>query len=459
MSGDARARAETRNYSRTAALLTVALGAAGVLTYAFFSVSSHTLDPDDYGAIVVVWSAVYIASFTFFRPIEQLLARSLAELGDHGEDAHGSVLRVAAVVQGVLVVVVVAIALALHGPIEDEMLEGQTTFFAVLIVALVAFGASFFARGFLAGQRRFRAYAILLLAEGLSRLTFALAVAVGLSDDPTTVAIGIAAAPLLSLVSIPFSIRRSERELEPPPQHGGDSAAPEFTLSAGSGFAAAVLVVMLGEQVIVNSGVLFVRGQLGASEAGYIFNVLMIVRAPLILFLAIAASLLPHLSRLRARGEDADDAAFRGATRRTLEAVAVFSAVVILTVLLAGPTLMQIAFGDTFDYPRSDLLIVAAGMAVYLCASTLSQATLAQGQARRTALCWGACAAAFAVWNVIGPLEEIRRVEVGFSAVAAILAVLLYLVYRNPHPRADDTVEPGSPRDVEVRLAIADEIA
>ena len=40
----------------------------------------------------------------------------------------------------------------------------------------------------------------------------------------------------------------------------------------------------------------------GASAAGYIFNVLMVARAPLLLFQGIATSLLPHLTRLRSRG-------------------------------------------------------------------------------------------------------------------------------------------------------------
>ena len=354
----------------------------------------------------------------------------------------------------------VVIVLALHSPIQDGLLEDQSTLYAVLVTALVGFGASFFARGYLAGRRRFRAYAWLLLVEGAARLAFVLAVAIGVTDDPDVVAIGIAAAPLISLLAVPLALRSSGFEDdEAPPPGGGDSAAPEFTLSAGGGFAAAVLVVMLGEQVIVNSGVLFVRAADGASEAGYIFNVLMIVRAPLILFLAVAASLLPHLSRLRARGEDVADLAFRAATRRTLEAVLVFGAAVLLVVLVAGPTLMQIAFSDNFDYPRGELVLVAAGMGVYLCASTLSQATLAQGQARRTAACWATCAIGFAVWNLIGPLEQIRRVEVGFAIAAAVLATLLYLIYRSPHPRAADRIEPGSPEDIEVRLSIADEIA
>jgi len=46
------AAAETRDYGRSAGLLTIALGTAGLLAYAFFAISSHTLDKNEYGEIV-----------------------------------------------------------------------------------------------------------------------------------------------------------------------------------------------------------------------------------------------------------------------------------------------------------------------------------------------------------------------------------------------------------------------
>ena len=46
-------------------------------------------------------------------------------------------------------------------------------------------------------------------------------------------------------------------------------------------------------------------------------------------------------------------------------------------VALAGPELMQIAFGKKFTYDRLGLLIVTAGMGFYLASGTLNQAALA----------------------------------------------------------------------------------
>ena len=185
---------------------------------------------------------------------------------------------------------------------------------------------------------------------------------------------------------------------------------------------------------------------------------LMVARAPLLLFQAVAASLLPHLTRLRTRGDSTGENAFRMSINNTLLIIAGFAAAVTVGVLAIGPEVMQIAFGDDHTYDREGLAIVAIGMGFYLSAVTLNQAALAQGQARRAALCWVTCAAAFIVFNLVQPLDPYRTVEVGFMACAAVLSGLLYLLYRRPHPIAADALAPGSARELEAQLAAVDEI-
>jgi O-antigen/teichoic acid export membrane protein len=452
------AASETRAYGRSAALLTLALGSAGVLAYLFFAVASHTLDRDDYGEIVVLWSVVFVCASTLFRPIEQLLSRTLAEREEVGEQI-GPVLRTAGLIQAGLSLAAVALLLIVREPISDNLLEGGEVLFWVLVAALVGFGGAFFARGFLAGRRQFGLYAALLVLEGTARLAFALAVAVGIAEGIDAVALGIAVAPLAGLGVIPLALRRRPTKLAAGRQPTPAAATePEFTLSRGGAFAAAVLVMMLSEQVIVSSGVLFVRASEGAAAAGFIFNVLMVARAPLVLFQAIAASLLPHLTRLRTRGDATGRQAFRMSVNTTLLTIAAFAALTCLGVIAVGPEAMQLAFGDKFTYDRAGLVIVALGMGLYLSAAALNQAALAQGQARRAAACWALCAAVFVAWNLIAPLDPFRTVEVGFAGSAALLAGLLYLLYARPHPRVADAFEPGSPREIEARLASADEI-
>src|SRR4029078_5186133 len=78
-----------------------------------------------------------------------------------------------------------------------------------------------------------------------------------------------------------------------------------FPDRTGGGSAAAVLVIMFSEQAFLNAGPLVIRGLQGAAAAGFIFNVLMLARAPLQLFRAVSTSILPHLTTLHA-SEDPD---------------------------------------------------------------------------------------------------------------------------------------------------------
>ena len=62
---------------------------------------------------------------------------------------------------------------------------------------------------------------------------------------------------------------------------------------------------MLAEQTLMNAGVLIVAATRAAPSdtrlTGFVFNVMLIVRAPLQLFQAIQTSILPHLAGLEAR--------------------------------------------------------------------------------------------------------------------------------------------------------------
>ena len=102
-------------------------------------------------------------------------------------------------------------------------------------------------------------------------------------------ALGIAAAPLVSLLVVPWAIERR-----------GRASASAGSMREGAGFAGAVLAIMVAEQALLNGPVLAVDATAAdAALAGFVFNVLLITRAPLQLFQAIQTSLLPHLSRPR----------------------------------------------------------------------------------------------------------------------------------------------------------------
>jgi O-antigen/teichoic acid export membrane protein len=453
----------TADYGKTASFLAIGVGLTGVITYVYFFVASHVLSKPDYGQITVLWSAVFITISTLYRPIEQLLSRHISEHRVKGEPI-GQPMRVAATIQLGLGLAFAVLALALRNPIQDDLLEGNEALYWVFFSAVLFYAASYFARGFLAGEHRFGLFTALILSESVFRTSFAVLVAVGLLSGQSWVAVGIVAAPSLSLLVVPLAFARRARRAQESPPSESEAFVPEdmpegdFSLRHGSGFAFAVLLIMFSEQAFLNAGPLIARGLQGAAAAGFIFNVLMIARAPLQLFQAVSTSILPHLTRLHTSTEPGSETEFDRTVRMVLLAIAGFTALAGLAFLIAGPQMMQLAFSAKFDYTRVELLMVTLGMGLYLSSVTVNQACIAQGQVRRASLRWVLCAAAFIAWNFI-PLvgDENHRVEIGFTLAAGVLLALLYLVYRRPHERAEDVPAPDSPEELEARLASIDE--
>jgi O-antigen/teichoic acid export membrane protein len=434
-------RSAEGSYGRGAAILSVGIGVTGLITFGYFSLASYSLEEAEYGRITLLWSAVFITVSVLYRPVEQLLSRTIADRDARGV-AGSEHLRVAATIQLGLGVLFAVVALLLRGPIQDDLFGGSETLYWILIVTVLAYAVSYFARGFLAGNHRFGLYGGLVLMEASSRCLFALAVAVGIAEGQDAVALGMAAAPIVSLAVVPWALgrrlRAAEDERDTDPQ-AFDAAArdepsarePEFTLAHGSGFAVAVLLIMLAEQTFLNAGPLLVEaseGARGAALAGFTFNVLLIARAPLQLFQAVQTSILPHLTRMRATGETDP---FRRSVNLTLTAIAVFAGCVALVMLAVGPLVMDLLFGGEFDYERGGLVLVSLGMGLYLAAATLNQALLAHGRAAQASAAWVVCATAFALFLLLADFDDrVLQVEIAFLGAAAVLCALLHTLYR-----------------------------
>ena len=407
-------------YARGARVLSIGIASTGLFTFAYFAVASHVLPSAAYGAISLLWSVLFVVISIIYRPVEQLLSRTIADRRARGHRG-GHPLRVALTVQAGFAAAFLVVALALRGQVEDAF-GGSRTLYWVFVGATIAYAASYFARGYLAGHQWFGLYGGLVLFESVSRFCFPVAVAVGLASGQAAVALGILAAPLVSLLVVPWALRRHAV-----PARAG--AAPErgLTLRAGAGFALSVAAIQLAEQALLNASVLTVGASTGTALAGVVFNALLITRAPLQLFQSVQTSLLPHLSGLEATE---GRAAFARAIRITVLAIAAFAGAVAVGLLLVGPAVMDLVFGSDAEYGRAGLAVIALGMGFHLCAGTLNQAALARGRDRAAAAAWLASAAAFVGW-MLAPLvsDQLLRAEVGYAGAAALLCALLGALY------------------------------
>ncbi|HTB69353.1 MAG TPA: hypothetical protein VK707_00030 [Solirubrobacteraceae bacterium] len=433
-----------RSYGSGARILSVGIASTGLLTFAYFSIASHVLGEQPAKRIDLLWSVMFVIISVIYRPIEQLLSRTIAERRARGHGQH--TLRVPVLIQGTFALVFLIVALALRDELVNHVFEGEEALYVVLVLGTLAYAASYFARGWLAGHQRFGLFGGLVLMESVSRICFALAVAIGIASGQTAVALGIAAAPFVSLIVVPLAFARSAQALPPAPitvdEADAALAGPgtegvqetaahdDLSLRRGGGFAVWVSGIMLSEQTLLNAAVLTVDATSpNRALAGIVFNVLLIARAPLQLFQAIQTSLLPHLTGLEAT--DGHEA-FARAIRVTILAIAGFATAVALGLLALGPfALRHVFFGQAFSYNRFGLALIGVGMGLHLMSGALNQAALARDRARAAAGCWACAAAAFLVWMLSAPIgEQLLRAEIGYAGATALLALALALLYR-----------------------------
>jgi O-antigen/teichoic acid export membrane protein len=414
-------------YGRGARVLSVGIATTGIVTFAYFALAAHALTPEQYTRISLLWSIMFVLVSVIYRPIEQLLSRTIAERRARGESSGGGHLRVALLIQAAFALAFLAAALATREPLQEDVFDGSAALYWVLVGGVLAYAASYFARGFLAGHQRFALYGALVLCEATSRVCFALAVIVGLASGQSVVALGMAAAPLVSLVVVPLFFAR--REDPPPDPSAVRRTGGALTLRRGAGFAVAVLGVTVAEQTLLNAAVLTVAGTSGdPALAGVVFSVLLIARAPLQLFQAVQGSLLPHLAGLHATAASAE---FRRAIRVTVLASGGFGIAVALGLLAVGPPVVAAIFDIERDLPRGGLALVGLGMGMHLVAGTLNQSALARGHAAGAGLAWLLSAGAFVAF-MLSPIvdDQLLRAEAGYFAATALLSALLALVYR-----------------------------
>ena len=408
------------SYARGARILSIGIASTGIFTFAYFAVASHVLDADAYGAISLLWAVLFVVISVIYRPVEQLLSRTIADRrarGHHGRHP----LRIPLLVQAGFATAFLVVALALKGPIEDAF--DSTTLYWIFVGATLAYAASYFARGYLAGHQWFALYGGLVLFESVSRFCFPVAVAVGLAHGQSAVALGILAAPLASLLVVPWAIVRHSAADVP-------AVADEraLTLRAGAGFALSVAAIQLAEQSLLNASVLTVSATATTALAGVVFDALLITRAPLQLFQSIQTSLLPHLSGLEAtEGHEA----FARAIRVTVLAIVAFAGAVALGLLLIGRGPWTSSSATAMTTAAWGSRVIAVGMGFHLCAGTLNQAALARGHGRAAATMWLIAATVFVVWMVVPIVDdELVRTEVGYAGAAALLCALLRWLYR-----------------------------
>jgi O-antigen/teichoic acid export membrane protein len=419
-------RLERRPALAGAGVVSASMVLSGGLIYVFHIGAARALGATGYGQIAVLWAAMFLAVLVLFRPLEQAASRGIADRIARGGDAR-SVVRSVVVLALVVCAVVVPLYALAWGTITDRLFLGDDAMTAMLAVGIAAYGVAYVVRGIVAGSRWYAGYGLGLVADAVARLLIAAPLLFVASLEVAAAAVTVAGL-IGGLVPLLYSRGQLDRALAPVP-------VQPFPVGGVARFAAPASAIAAADQVLVNCAPILVMLEGGTpAAAALVFAATMLVRIPVYVFQGLASSILPNLAHLNARD---DGHRFRRAVFGTGAVFLATGAVISAVAAVAGPEAMRLVYGPTFEVGRTALFLLGAGVAFYLCATTLSQALLALECSGRASVAWVTSALLFVVlyWSVL-PGSELERVSVAFAVATLVDLALLSAMLRRRVLRA-----------------------
>jgi len=395
---------------------TVAVGGGlvvnGLAAYAFITLASRDLGPEDYTPVGLLWALSFLLGPGFFQPLEQEVARIVAA---RSGGRIGPVVRTAGCIGACMVGLLAIVALVLGGRIRHDLFDGHGLLVVGLLLVLVGLGIGHLVRGVLAGLGRFGGYARYFIGDGVGRLVMVL-VLVGTVGGVGAYGLAVGLAPFIGVVLA--LVGQRELSLEGPAESAG-------ALSRALG---ALLVASVATALVLNVSPLAVEVLAGPDQAddpGRFLNALLIARVPLFFFQAVQASLLPRLSALVGAGRFDE---LVQVFRRLLGLVAGIGGMAVVVCAVFGTRIVEFAFGADFAVERQDMVLLAVSSSVLMVALSFAQALMACRAQGRMALAWVLGLAVFPLVVALGN-DLFLRVELGLlatvSVTATVMAVLL----------------------------------
>lgn len=393
---------------------------AGLSIYAFLGVSSRELGPADYAPLAAFWTLVFLSGPGLWMPLEQEVARLVAERTALGQGVRPIIARAARTVVAAGIPLG-ALAAALAVPIADGVLEGERGMALAFALSIPGYGCLHLLRGTLTGQSRLQAAGALLAAEGLLRLAAGVAVAAA-GGGVTDYAVAIGLAPIATVVLV---LPLLGLRLDPgPPVEDRSLLVALGWLVAASALGTALL----------NIAPLLTKLGPGddAERTTVLFAGLLLVRPPLYLWYGFTSVLIPQLTEAVTRG---DHHSMVGAVRRIAMVVGVLTVLSAAIALLAGEILGDILYGANFDLRGPDLALLAVGTCAFMLANALGAGLIALQRQRRLALSWLFGVVALVALTLIDP-GSTRLAEVGLAAGCLLTCLAMAGPLRLVRPRA-----------------------
>ena len=394
----------------------VGLLVAGLASFAFLRVGKNALGGDEpFSPVLSLWFATFALAPGFFLPLEQELGRALSARRALGHGTKPVVRKVVTLGLG-LATLVTLVVLATSPILTRSYFDGDWVMLAALVVAFASYAPVHLARGIASGSGRFKAYAIVMGADGAVRVILCIALAVIGVKTAGPYGMAVAVAPLLGFF---YVWARGALHTEDGPPATWKEVTPNLGwLLLGSVFAAG----------LVNAGPVAANLLKDPSQKDLVTQFgygVLLSRIPLFLFQAVQAALLPRLSRLAARNE-LDE--FKRGFRKLLILVVAVGVTGTVGAFAVGPFIIRKMYGA--DLSARTMAMLAIGSAVYMLALALAQAVIALRGHALVGIGWGSGMVTFLLVTWLSSDDLFRRIEYGLVASSAIALCAFWLALR-----------------------------
>lgn len=393
----------------------IGLLVAGLASFAFLRVGKNAMGGDDaFAPVLSLWFATFALAPGFFLPLEQELGRAISARRALGQGGR-PVVRKVALLGVVLAGTVIAVVLALGGIITDSYFGGDWVLLVALVVAFASYAPVHLARGIASGSGRFRAYAVVMGADGAVRVLLCVILAVLGATSAGAYGMAVALAPLAGFFWV---LSRGQLHTDDgPPATWGEVTPNLGWLLLGSIFAAGLI-----NAGPIAANLLHADGEEElVTQFGY---GVLLSRIPLFLFQAVQAALLPRLAGLAARNQLGE---FRAGFRKLMIIVVVVGVVGIVGSYAFGPFIIEKMYEATLT--NRTMAMLALSSALYMAALAMAQAVIALKGHALVALGWGIGMATFVVVTWVSSDDLFRRIEYGLvaSSFAAMVSFAISL--------------------------------
>lgn len=405
---------------------------SGLSAFVFLRVGKNALGGDDaFAPVLSLWFATFALAPGFFLPLEQELGRAISARRALGQGGR-PVLRKVALLGGILAATVLIVVLAMGEVVTDAYFDGDWVLLLALVVAFASYAPVHLARGVASGSGRFKAYAIVMGADGAVRVVLCVALALFGAKSAGAYGMAVALAPLVGFF---YVLGRGELTTDDGPPATWTEVTPNLGwLLLGSVFAAGLVNAgPVAANLLKGDG----QGEL-VTQFGY---GVLLSRIPLFLFQAVQAALLPRLAGLAARREFDE---FRRGFRRLMKLVVIVGIAGVIGAYLIGPKVIELMY-DAHLTSRT-MATLALGSAAYMGALAMAQAVIALKGHALVALGWGVGMVSFVLTTWLSSDDLFRRIEYGLvaSSVGALIAFAFSLRSRlrsGASPTSDSMME------------------